>query len=126
MLNATIVIERVTMVEIIPNREMLQEETLQGLTTITVASTIIGRMNEEMEGEMKEEDKTLPMIVTIAIVHQRSQGTPGMKVMLLINLNIFIFSHYLVHLPRILGIVDWLVVGPLITSLDIRRFSLIW
>ena len=120
MLSATIVIERVTMLEIVPKREFLQEETLQGPTKITVASTTTG-----IEEGIKEEE-TPPIIVKIIIVHQRGQGTPSIKEMLLINLNIFLFPHYLVHLLQILGIVGWLIVGPHITSLNIRRFSLIW
>lgn len=118
------------MLDIVSKREMIQQETLQGPKTITVASTTTGHMKEEMIEEMKEgmkeEEGSLPMIVKITIVHQRGQEIPGMKVMLLINPNIFLFSYYLVHLLRILGIVGWLIVGSLIISLDIRRFSLTW
>jgi len=61
MLNATIVIERVIMLEIVPKREMLEEETLQGPKTITVSSTTTGHMTEEMKEGMKEEEETLSM-----------------------------------------------------------------
>lgn len=83
-------------------------------------------MIKEMEGEKKEEEENLMMIMKIVIIHERDQGTPGIKLMLLINLNIFLFLHYLVHLLRILVKIAWLIMGPPITSLDIRRFSLIW
>jgi len=124
MLSATIVIEKVTMLEIALRREMRQEETLQGPTTITVAITTTCHMIEEMEEVMIEEE-TLPMIMKKAIVHKRGQEILGMKVMLLINLSIFLFLHFLVPLLWILGIVGWLIVGPLIISLCIRKFSLI-
>lgn len=46
------------------------------------------------------------MIVKIDIVQEIGQGTPGLKVMLLININIFLLPYYLVHLLWIIGIVS--------------------
>ena len=86
----------------------------------------MGHMKEEMIEEGMKEEESPPMIMNIVIILQRGQGTPGMKAMLLINMNIFLFSHYIVYLLRIIWIVGWFIAVPLITSPDIRRFSLIW
>ena len=72
------------------------------------------------------EEYMLWVIMKNTIVLKRSQEIPGVKVMLQINLNIFLFLHFLVPLPRILPIVGWLIVAPLIIFLGIMMFSLIW
>ena len=79
MSNPIIVFEKVTMLEIAPRREMLQEETLQDPTTITVATTTTAHMIKEMEEGMIEEEETLPMIVKKVIVHKRDQEIPGLS-----------------------------------------------
>jgi len=76
--------------------------------------------------EIIEEENMLQVTMRKIFVHKRSQNSLGMKVMLQINLNILLFPLLLVNLLRIQGIIGWLIVGPLITSLVARKFSLIW
>jgi len=74
--------------------------------------------------EMREEKAMLQVTMKKIFIFKRSQDTLGMK--LGKKLNIFLFLLLLVPLLQISGIVGWLIVGPLITSLVIRNFSLIW
>lgn len=66
-------IERVTMLEIVPKREMFQEVTLQGPITIIVASTTAGHMKEELIEEGMKEEEAPSMIVMLTIVLQKRQ-----------------------------------------------------
>ena len=76
--------------------------------------------------EMKEEEEMLQVTMKKIVILKRSQDTPGMKVILANNLNIFLFPLLLVPLLQIRGVVGCLIAGPLVTSLVIRKFSLIW
>lgn len=71
-----------------------------------------------MTEDMQEEEEILQATVKKNILLKRIQGISGMKAMLGINLNIFSFLHLLVLLHRIRGMVGWLIVGALITSLQ--------
>jgi len=104
------------------------------LHATTLEATITSLMIEEEEitegmivmAGMKEEEDMLRVIMKKIIVLKIIQDISGMKEMVPINMNIFLFVSSLVLLLRICGIVSWLIVGSLIISLDIRKFSLIW
>lgn len=106
------------MLEISTRRSILLVTTLEATT-----GTIIKGMT--MIEETKEEEEMLQETMTKIVDLKRSQDFLGMKVMLQINMNIFLFLPLLVLLLRICGVVGWLIVGLLIISLDIRKFSLI-
>lgn len=122
-LNDTIVTRRVIMLKIAPRRSMVHTTTLEATTGLMIKEE---EMNEGMitMEELKEEEEMLQ--VTMKKVFALKIDTPSMKVMLAKNMNIFLFLLLLVPLLRIRGIVGWLIVGPLITSLLISKFYLIW
>jgi len=76
--------------------------------------------------EIIEEEKMLQVTMKKIVVHKKSQNYPGINVMLQINLSIFLFPLLLFHILWICGIVGWLIVGRLITSLVTKKFSLTW
>lgn len=110
MLRDTIIIERVTILEITPKGNIRYEETLQGPTIITMATKTKSHMIEEVieeKGEgMVEEEEALLMIMEKFMVHKRGQQTPCMKGMPIINLNISFFLLFLLHLLWMLGIIS--------------------
>lgn len=75
---------------------------------------------------MKEEEEMLLVTMKKIVILKIRQDNLGMKVMLVINLNIFSFLPLLVPPLQICGIAGWLIVGSLIIYLCIKKFSLIW
>jgi len=104
-LNVTNVTRKVTMLEIAFRRTMVHATTLEA--TITSLMVEEEEMTEGMivMEEMKEEEEMFVVIMKKITDHKGSQDIPGMKVMLPINLNIFLFLLSLVPLLPIRGIV---------------------
>lgn len=98
------------MLEIAPKRTMDHATILEETTSSMIKE---GEMTKGMiTMEDVKEEEMLQVIMKKIVIHKRCQDSPGMKLMLRINLNIFLFLPLLGHLLWIHGTIGWLIVGP--------------